>query len=337
MRIWKSFLIALAVLGAGACGRSSNNTLNGAGATFPFPLYGAWAHRYNAEKGIQLNYQSIGSGGGVKQITGGTVDFGASDDALPAAEIEAQGLLQWPQVIGGIVVVYNVSGVSGQLTLDGASACGIFLGEIKNFDDAAIRVLNPGLSLPSAPITVVHRSDGSGTTAVFTHYLADVCPRWQNQVGQGKAVNWPTGIGAKGNEGVMNYVRQQANSVGYVEFAYAKQNSASYANMRNRAGKVVSPSLESFSAAAAAGSYDPAAHFYTWITNTGGAQAWPITAATNILVRRDKLEASKRVVAFFDWAFTAEGDAQARELVYAPLPDSLKERVRAYWRQHGLQ
>lgn len=334
-QLFRSLLVLTSLAALLQCGGSSEGRLNGAGASFPVPIYKAWAHSFRKETSVQLNYQSIGSGGGVKQITSGTVDFGASDDALPAEEIEKEGLLQWPQVIGGIVIVYNVGGSSGQLILDGPTTCRIFLGEIKSFGDPAFKALNPSMVLPDAPITVVHRSDGSGTTAVFTHYLIDVCPAWEQRVGQGKAVRWPVGIGAKGNEGVMNYVRQQTNSIGYVEYAYAKQNTATYAHLKNAAGRIVAPSLDSFRAAAAAGDYNGDNHFYTWITNTKGPEAWPITAATNILVRNDNLEVGKRVVQFFEWAFQ-NGDAQAETLVYAPLPDALKDRVREYWRKHGL-
>jgi phosphate transport system substrate-binding protein len=330
--------VALAAIGIGACkGDSTGGPLNGAGASFPYPLYAAWAIAYAKESGTQLNYQSIGSGGGVKQISNATVDFGAADDALAGEELDRLGLLQWPQVVGGIVVILNVEGVDARaVTLDSATVCKLFLGEIKNFSDPALKALNPNLNLPDAPVTVVHRSDGSGTTAVFTHYLATACPAWQSKVGFGKAVEWPAGIGAKGNEGVTNYVQKQANSIGYVEYAYAKQSNVAYALLKNPAGRVVAPSLESFSEAAASGDYDPEKHFYTWVTNTRGPGAWPITAATNILVRRDKPESSKRVVQFFEWAFSADADKQARDLVYAPLPDALKERVRAYWRKHGL-
>ena len=328
-----------AALSMTACGRQGGGTLlNGAGATFPYPIYSAWAYLYSKKTGIRLNYQSIGSGGGVKQIVARTVAFGATDDALAAADVEKHKLLQWPQVIGGEVIVVNAIGIrAGAMTLDSGAICGIFLGQIKRFNDPALKKLNPALSLPDLPITVVHRSDGSGTTAVFTHYLAQTCPAWKKRVGEGKSVNWPVGIGGKGNEGVANYVKKQPNSIGYVEFAYAGQNRMAHTLLMNAAGKVVSPTLEAFAAAAASGDYDPARHFYTWMTNAGGADAWPIVAATNILVAREKTGDNRRVVAFFEWAFSQEGDEQARKLVYAPLPKELKDKIRAYWKSNGIQ
>ncbi len=312
-------------------------TLNGAGATFPYPLYSAWAYEYSKVTGVKLNYQSIGSGGGVRQIVSRTVDFGASDDALKPEDVEKDRLLQWPQVIGGEVLAINVPGIkSEEMVLDVETVCKIFLGEIKYWDGQKIKALNPSLKLPYKDITVVHRSDGSGTTAVFTHYLAEACPVWKEKVGEGKSVNWPVGIGGKGNEGVANYVKRTPYSIGYVEFAYAKQNNLTYTLLKNPAGKIVKPTLETFAEAAAHGDYAPKKHFYTWVTNVKSPNAWPIVAATNILVAKEKVEQNKRVVKFFDWAFSQRGDELAKGLVYAPLPWSLKNKVRAYWKEHGI-
>jgi phosphate transport system substrate-binding protein len=310
--------------------------LNGAGASFPYPLYSAWAYAYEKETGVKLNYQSIGSGGGVRQIVNRIVDFGASDDALKPEDMAKDNLLQWPQVIGGIVMVVNVAGVkSEEMTLDSNAVCNIFLGKIKKWNDPVLSGLNPKLNLPNKEITVVHRSDGSGTTATFTHYLDEVCKPWHDKVGYGKSVDWPAGIGGKGNEGVANYVKRVADSLGYVEFAYAKQNNLAYTLLKNVAGNVVKPTLESFAEAAASGDFNPEAHFYTWVTNAKGANAWPIVAATNILVAKEKTENNKKVVKFFDWAFS-NGDKAAKDLIYAPLPDVLKNKVREYWKANGL-
>lgn len=311
-------------------------TLNGAGATFPYPAYSAWAYQYQKETGIQLNYQSIGSGGGQRQIINKTVDFGASDDPLEPAEVNKYNLLQFPAVIGGVVPVVNIEGVrAGQLKLDSETLCRIFLGELKKWNDPKIKGLNPGISLPNKEITVVHRSDGSGTTAIFTHYLAETCPDWKGKVGEGKAINWPAGIGGKGNEGVANYVRRTPNSIGYVEFAYAKQNKMSYAFLKNKAGQFVEPNMESFKEAAKSGDFDPQKHFFLWLTNTSGKKAWPIAGATFILLAKDQPEANRKVVKFFDWAFK-KGDKTAEDLVYVSLPNELKEKVRAYWKGNGI-
>lgn len=318
-------------------GRSfAGDALNGAGASFPYPLYSAWAYAYEKETGIKFNYQSIGSGGGVRQIVNRTVDFGASDDALKPEDIAKNNLLQWPQVIGGIVLVVNVAGVkSEEMVLDANAVCRIFLGEIKKWNDPTLKGLNPKLNLPDKEITIVHRSDGSGTTATFTHYLDQVCTPWHDKVGYGKSVNWPAGIGGKGNEGVANYVKRTKDSIGYVEYAYAKQNNLSYTRLKNAAANVVKPTLESFAEAAASGDFSPEAHFYTWVTNAKGANAWPIVAVTNILVAREKVENNKQVIKFFDWGFS-NGDGAARNLVYAPLPDILKGKVRQYWKANGI-
>ncbi len=312
----------------------SAEMINGAGATFPYPLYSTWASDYNKATGIKVNYQSIGSGGGIRQITERTVHFGASDMALNPDEVEKSKLLQFPAAIGGVVPVVNIPGIGAQkLILDGTTMCEIFLGEIKRWDDPKIKNLNPNLSLPAKPITVIYRSDGSGTTAIFTHYLSDVCKKWQQNVGFGTSVKWRTGLGGKGNEGVANYVKRTPNSIGYVEFAYAKQNKLSVANIKNAAGNVVKPDFESFAAAASSATLEPKSHFYAWMTNAPGKNAWPITGATYILLAREKTEINRSVVKFFDWAFQ-NGDETAKKLDYVPLPQNLKDKVRAYWKSY---
>lgn len=311
-------------------------TLNGAGATFPYPVYSAWAYEYNKITGVKLNYQSIGSGGGVRQVTERTVDFGASDDPLKPEQLQKDKLLQFPAVIGGVVPVGNLEGVNpGQLKLDSDMLCKIFLGEIKSWNDGNIKKINPGLKLPQGEITVVYRSDGSGTTAIFTHYLAETCPAWKDKVGAGKAVKFPVGIGGKGNEGVANYVKRTPNSIGYVEFAYAKQNKLDYTQLKNSAGNFVAPGFESFEDAAESGDFDPKKDFYLWLTNAPGKGSWPIAGATFILLAKEKTGSNKNVIKFFDWAFK-NGDNKAKELIYVPLPKSLKEKLRAYWKANGI-
>ena len=311
--------------------------LNGAGATFPYPVYSAWASDYNKITGVKLNYQSIGSGGGIKQISERTVDFGASDKPLKPEELAKNSLLQFPAVIGGVVPVVNISGVkAGELKLDSEAICKIYLGEIKSWDDAIIKKLNPALTLPNKAITVVHRSDGSGTTAIFTDYLSDVCLVWKEKVGSGTSVSWPAGIGGKGNEGVANYVQQQANSIGYVEFAYAKQNNLTYTLLKNHAGTFVAPSFESFGDAAATASFDPAKDFYLWLNDAPGKKSWPIAGATFILLAKEKKDSNRKVVKFFDWAFK-NGDKKAKDLIYVPLPKPLKAKIEGYWKANGLR
>jgi phosphate transport system substrate-binding protein len=312
-------------------------TLNGAGATFPYPVYSAWAFDYNKITGVQLNYQSIGSGGGVRQVTERTVHFGASDDPLKPEQLQKNKLFQFPAVIGGVVPVANLENVKpGELKLESDSLCKIFLGEIKFWDDPKITKINPGLKLPHAEVTVVYRSDGSGTTAIFTHYLAEACPDWKSKVGEGKAVKFPVGIGGKGNEGVANYVKRTNNSIGYVEFAYAKQNKLDFTQMKNKAGNFVVPGFESFEDAAETGDFDIKKDFYLWLTNAPGKGSWPIAGATFILLAKETTDWNKNVVKFFDWVFK-NGDNKAKELVYVPLPKSLKEKIRGYWKANGLQ
>lgn len=314
----------------------AEDTINGAGATFPYPVYSAWAYDYNKETGVKLNYQSIGSGGGIRQVVNRTVDFGASDNVLTPQELNKDSLLQFPAVMGGVVPVVNISGIkAGQLKLDSDAVCKIYLGEIKQWNDPKIKGMNPDLILPDKEITVVHRSDGSGTTAIFTHYLSSACPAWKDRVGYGTSVKWPAGIGGKGNEGVANYVKRAANSIGYVEFAYAKQNKLSHTLLKNPAGNFVEPSFDTFEDAAATADFDAKNHFATWLTNAPGKNSWPIAGATFILLAREKKDSNIKAVKFYDWAFK-NGDAKAKELIYIPLPKSLEDKIRAYWKANGI-
>lgn len=310
--------------------------LNGAGATFPYPVYSAWAFDYNKVSGVRLNYQSIGSGGGVNQIVNRTVHFGASDAPLKPEDLRKDKLIQFPAVIGGVVFVVNIPGVkAGTLRLDSDTACQVFMGKITKWTDGKLRELNPKLKLPNDDITVVYRSDGSGTTAIFTDYLSGICPAWKSAVGAGKSVRWPVGIGGKGNEGVANYVTRVKNSIGYVEFAYAQQNKLTYTLLKNPAGTFVEPTFESFKEAAGSGDFDPEKDFYLWLTNAPGKKAWPIAGATFILLAKEKKDSNINVVKFYDWAFK-NGDATAKRLIYVPLPDSLKNKVRDYWKSEGI-
>ena len=310
--------------------------LNGAGASFPYPVYSSWAYDYNKVTGVQLNYQSIGSGGGIKQISARTVAFGASDAPLTPEQLEKNRLLQFPAVMGGVVPVVTIPGVkAGGLKLDSNAVCSIYLGELKYWDDNRIKSLNPKVNLPHSEINVVHRSDGSGTTAIFTNYLSGVCPAWKNKVGAGTSVKWPVGIGGKGNEGVANYTKRTPNSIGYVEFAYAEQNKLAYTLLKNPAGNFVEPNFKTFEDAAATANFDPKKHFDLWLVNAPGKQAWPIAGATFILLAKEKTDSNRKVVKFFDWAFN-NGDKKAKELVYVPLPKSLKDKIRAYWKANGI-
>ena len=307
--------------------------ISGAGATFPFPIYSKWADAYKKETGNGLNYQSIGSGAGIKQIQAKTVTFGATDAPLTAEELKKSGLVQWPMVMGGIVPVVNLDGVKpGELVLDGATLANIFLGKIKSWDDEAVKKLNPTLSLPAKAIAVVRRSDGSGTTFNFTDYLSKVSPEWQKNVGAAASVEWPVGIGAKGNDGVAGNVGQTKNSIGYVEYAYAKQNKLTHANLINKAGKPVSPTMASFQAAAANADWAKAEGYYVILTDQAGDQSWPLTAATFILMHAEPQDkaASAEALKFFGWAF-AKGDKMAEELDYIPMPDAVVKLIEVTW------
>jgi phosphate transport system substrate-binding protein len=307
--------------------------ISGAGATFPFPIYSKWADTYKKETGNGLNYQSIGSGGGIKQIKARTVTFGASDQPLKAEELEAAGLTQWPQVIGGIVPVINLDGVNGgDLALDGPTVAKIFLGEITSWDDAAIKKLNPKAKLPSQAIAVVHRSDGSGTTFNFTNYLSKISADWKSKVGENSAVEWPIGIGAKGNEGVANNVANTKGAIGYVEYAYAKQNKLTFTKLVNKDGKTVAPTSATFQAAAANADWAHAPGFYQILTDQPGAQSWPITAATFILLPKQPQDtaAASEALKFFGWAF-ANGAKAAEELDYIPMPATVVALIKKSW------
>ena len=325
-------LTSAAMLAAGLASASAAD-ISGAGATFPYPIYAKWADAYKKETGDSINYQSIGSGGGIKQIKAKTVTFGASDMPLKPADLEAAGLVQWPMVMGGIVPVVNIAGIKpGELTLDGDSLAKIFLGEIKTWDDPALKKLNANVKLPSIAIAVIHRSDGSGTTFNFTDYLAKVSPEWKARVGESTSVDWPAGLGAKGNEGVANNVMQTQNAIGYVESAYAKQNHLTYADMVNHDGKKVEPVPASFQAAAANADWKNAPGFYLLLTDQPGAQSWPITASTFILMPKQPPDpaAAKQALKFFSWAF-AKGAAMAADLDYVPMPDSVIAQIKSEW------
>jgi len=307
--------------------------ISGAGATFPNPIYSKWADTYKKQTSNSVNYQSIGSGAGIKQIKERYVTFGATDAPLKAADLESNGLVQWPQVMGAIVPVVNLEGVTpGELVLDGPTLAKIFLGEIKSWDDAAIKKLNPKAKLPSTPIVVVHRADGSGTTFNFTNYLSKASPDWKSKVGEATAVEWPVGIGAKGNEGVAANVSQTKGTIGYVEYAYAKQTKLIYTNLINKEGKTVAPSLESFQAAAANADWANAPGFYQILTDQPGAGSWPITAATFILMPKQPKDpaVAAEALKFFDWAF-ANGGQAAEELDYIPMPAAVVTLIKKEW------
>ena len=318
---------ALATVSAATCAQDAT----GAGASFPAPLYSRWAADYNKATGARINYQSVGSGAGLRQIRGKTVDFGASDMPLTDDELAKDGLMQFPTVIGGVVPVVNVQGVqTRQLKLTGAVLAEIYLGKISKWNDPAIAKLNPELRLPDAQIAVVRRADGSGTTFIFTNYLSKVSADWKAKVGEGTAVNWPTGAGGKGNEGVSVFVQRLPNSIGYVEYAYAKQNKMAYALLQNVGGSFVAPDDATFAAAAAGADWGKS--FYQILTNQPGKDAWPISGATFILLhkKQDKPQQAAAVLKFFDWAYK-NGAATAGELDYVPLPPAVVERVRAAW------
>ncbi len=305
--------------------------VTGAGATFPAPLYAKWADAYNKATGVKINYQSVGSGAGMRQIRGKTVDFGASDVPLTDADLAKDGLIQFPTVIGGVVPVVNVRGVGpGQMRLTGQVLGDIYLGKVTKWNDPAIRALNPNLALPDTAIAPVRRADGSGTTFIFTNYLSKVNAEWKAKVGEAAAVNWPTGAGGKGNEGVAAFVQRLPNSIGYVEYSYARTNKMAHVQLRNQAGNFVNPDDSSFKAAAAGA--DWAKSFYQILTEQPGAGSWPITGATFILMhaKQDKPAQGSASLKFFEWAYN-NGDAMATELEYVPLPATVKDLVRREW------
>ena len=316
-----------------AAGDRVSAEISGAGASFIFPLVSKWSADYNAATGAKVNYQSIGSGGGIAQIKAGTVDFGSSDKPLSSEELAEAGLGQFPSAIGGVVPVLNVEGLQpGQLKLTGALLGDIFLGKIATWNDPAIAALNPGVALPDGKISIVHRSDGSGTTFNFSNYLSKVNEEWKAKVGEGTSLQWPTGVGGKGNEGVASYVQQIKGSIGYVELAYALQNNMPYASLQNAAGNWVEPNDRTFAAAAATADWASASDFNLVITNAPGAEAWPITATNFMLMHKQPKDPARSQAArdFFKWAFE-QGQAQAAELHYVPLPPELVQQIEAYW------
>ena len=322
-----------AILVAGVSTVAGAQEVTGAGASFPAPVYAKWADAYNKATGVRVNYQSVGSGAGMRQIRGKTVDFGASDAPLSDDDLAKDGLIQFPTVIGGVVPVVNIKGITpGQMKLTGALLGDIYLGKITKWNDAAIAALNPGVPLPDSAIAVVRRADGSGTSFLFTNYLSKTNPDWKAKVGEGTAVNWPTGAGGKGNEGVSAFVQRLPNSIGYVEYAYAKQNKMSYVQMRNQAGNFVAPSDASFKAAAASAEWSKS--FNQVLTDQPGKDSWPITGATFIMMhaKQDKPQQAAAALKFFEWAYT-NGDKMADELDYVPMPDAVEKIIRMQWRK----
>ena len=324
-------LVAAGVVAASTSAFAADIT--GAGATFPFPIYSKWADAYKKETGNGLNYQSIGSGGGIKQIQAKTVTFGASDMPLKVEQLEKDGLIQWPMVMGAIVPVVNLEGVKpGEMVFDGETLANIYLGKITKWNDPAIKKLNPNVKLPTDAITVVRRSDGSGTTFNFTDYLSKASAEWKDKVGSGTAVEWPTGVGAKGNEGVSGNIGQTKNSIGYVEYAYAKQNKLTYTALVNKAGKTVQPTDEGFKAAAANADWTHAPGYYLILTDQPGEKSWPIVASTFVLMPKDPADkaASAEAVKFFKFAFE-KGGKMAEDLDYIPMPDPVVKLIEKTW------
>jgi len=333
--------VAAAALLTAACGTNEGNQaqraagsqqITGAGSTFVYPVLSAWAADYQKHSGTSVNYQSIGSGGGISQVEAGTVDFGATDQPLKSDELAKNGLAQFPVVVGGIVPVVNIAGLaSGKLKLTGPVLADIYQGKIKSWNDPVIAKLNPGLNLPNAAIATVHRSDGSGTTFNFTHYLSQVSPAWKSGPGEGKTVAWTGGVGGKGNEGVAAYVKQLPNSIGYVEYAYVMQNGMTCALLQNAAGNFVAPSADSFAAAAATADWAHAPDFNLVMTNAAGANAYPIAASTFILLHKQPKDKAKSnaAIAFFKYALE-HGQGQAKKLDYVPLPDALVKQIETY-------
>jgi phosphate transport system substrate-binding protein len=332
----RSFAAILLLLGLGISLAASAVDITGAGATFPYPVYAKWAEAYKAKSGNGMNYQSIGSGGGIKQIKAKTVDFGASDAPLKLEELEKEGLVQFPMVMGGVVPVVNIGGIKpGEMKLSGRVLADIYLGKVRKWNEPAIADINKGLKLPDSDITVVNRSDGSGTTFIFTNYLSKVSAEWKDKVGSAASVSWPapTGAGGKGNEGVASFVQRLKGSIGYVEYAYAKQNKLTYTMLQNREGQFVAPDDKSFQAAAAGADWKNAPGFYEVLTDEPGKASWPITGATFILMHKSQANAdkAKEVLKFFDWAYK-DGDRLALDLDYIPMPDAVVKLVQAEWK-----
>ena len=347
-RFGRMVAIWAAVAALGGCGKqgatptgpvgrepSAGITINGAGATFPYPIYAKWADAYNDLTGVKVNYQSIGSGGGVQQIKAGTVHFGASDAPLTAEELDKFGLMQFPMVMGGVVPVVNLPGVKpGEIRMSPGLLADIFLGRVRNWTDPKIIKENPGVKLPNKGITVVHRADGSGTTWIFTNYLDKVSKEWHAKVGFGKAVNWPVGIGGKGNEGVSAYVQRVQGAIGYVEYAYALQNKMIHAKLKNRAGNYVDPSFGSFQAAAANADWKRAKGFYVILTDQPGENSWPITGASYVIIhtKPGDPKVGRAMLDFFEWCYK-HGGQMAEDMHYVPMPDQVVELVTKAWKQ----
>lgn len=340
MYMQKGFFLKIAVLVLIGIGFSSQAkgalpiTINGAGATFPYPVYSQWAYMYQKETGMKLNYQSIGSGGGIAQIKAKTVDFGASDAPMKPQELNKYGLIQFPMVVGGVVPVINVPGVrAGRIRMTPKILADIFLGDITRWNDKAILNINHEVKLPSRKITVVHRADGSGTTWIFTNYLSEVSKEWRKKVGFGKAVSWPAGIGGKGNEGVAAYVQRIKGAIGYVEFAYALQNKMRYVLLQNRSGKFVAPTIKSFQAAASSAEWKNAPGYYMVLTNQEGQGTWPITGASFILIYKEQqsCERAKAMLKFFDWCYRYGGGI-AEKLEYVPIPLDVVDLMENTWK-----
>ncbi len=331
----KQVFIAITAVSAFAYAASSFATdITGAGSTFIYPIAAKWADAYKTQSGTSMNYQSIGSGGGIKQIIAKTVDFGASDMPMTPEDLKKNGLMQFPAINGGVVPVVNMEGVdAGALRLDGAILANIYLGKITKWNDPAIAALNKGVKLPDQNITVVHRSDGSGTSFIFTNYLSKVSPEWKSAVGEGTAVSWKTGTGGKGNEGVASYVQRIKGSIGYVEYAYALQNKMNYVQMKNHDGQFVKPSNESFKAAASGAKWDKAPGFYEILTDEPGKSSWPIMGSTFVLMHttQEKPESAEAVLKFFDWSFK-NGSKMAESLDYVPMPESVANLIRSAWK-----
>jgi phosphate transport system substrate-binding protein len=332
LKILGAAMSAALILAAATSGQAAG-TISGAGATFPAPVYSKWNEMYKAATGSSVNYQAIGSGGGIKQINASTVDFGASDKPLKPDDLAAGGLAMFPTVVGGVVPVMNLPGIKpGQVRMTGANLADIYRGAIKKWNDPLLVKANPGVPLPNLPITVVHRSDGSGTTFLFTTYLSMKAQHWASEVGANDAVQWPVGLGGKGNDGVAAFVKQTPGAIGYVEYAYAKQNAMTYALMQNKDGKFVTPDAKNFAAAAANAKWASAPGFYLLLLDQPGPDAWPITGATFILVHTKQADAAKgkEVLSFFDWCYK-NGDGAANQLDYVPLPPAVKDLIRKSW------
>jgi phosphate transport system substrate-binding protein len=333
LKCFKALLIAALTVTGFSFGANAATTITGAGATFPYPVYSKWAFLYNKDTGVQLNYQSIGSGGGIKQIKAKTVDFGASDAPLEPEELEKFGLIQFPMIMGGVVPVVNIKGIGiGELKLTPEVLADIYLGKITKWSDPKIAEINSGLSLPDISIAVVHRADGSGTTWIFTNYLSKVSTEWKDKVGNDKAVMWPVGVGGKGNEGVAAFVGKVNGSIGYVEYAYALQNKMSSVQLKNRGGNFVSATADNFQAAAADADWASAKDFYMVLTDQPGSKSWPITGASFILMykKQDNPAEAKEVLKFFDWSYKNGGEA-AMSLDYVPMPESVVKMVEDAW------